>query len=399
MKKDVSDSTTTFFDHLAQTTPFPIGLEVEKANGIHIYDKNGKEYIDMIAGISVNNIGHSHPHVIKAIIRQLERHMHVMAYGEFIQDAQSRLAEKLSEILPFKLNNIYLVNSGTEANEGAIKLAKRYTGRTEIISCYNSYHGSTVGSLSITGNENKKYAFRPLIPDVRFIHFNAEEELSQITEKTAGVILEPVQGDAGVRIPSASYMKALRKRCNATDTLLIFDEVQTGFGRTGKWFAFEHFGVEPDILTLAKAMGGGMPVGAFVANKQVMDVLSDHPKLGHITTFGGHPVNCAAAVANIEVLQNSGIIEKVEAKGQLLESLLSHKAIRQIRRIGLMMAVEFENARTVEKIVRKCLEKGVITFWFLSSVNSFRLAPPLIITEEQISEASHKILEAIDQVV
>jgi len=324
--------------------------------------------------------------------------MHVMAFGEFIQDAQSQLAKKISEILPSKLDNIYLVNSGAEANEGAVKLAKRYTGRTEIVSFLNSYHGSTCGALSITGNEGKKYAFRPLVPDVRFIRFNEMDDLSQITQKTACVIIEPVQGDAGVRIPSESYMKALRQKCYENDTLLIFDEVQTGFGRTGKWFAFEHFNVVPDILTMAKAMGGGMPIGAFVANHKIMQVLTEYPKLGHITTFGGHPVNCAAAIANIEVLQNEKIIESVETKGQFLESLLVHKKIREIRRIGLMIAVECENAQIVEKIVQNCLEGGVITFWFLSATNSFRLAPPLIITKEQIIAAAKKIIEAIEAI-
>jgi len=398
MNKSNSNSSREFYTHLAQTAAFPIGLEIDRAEGIYIYDKNGKRYIDMISGISVNNIGHSHPHVIEAIKKQLKKHMHVMAYGEFIQDAQSLLAKKLSEILPAKLDNFYLVNSGTEANEGAIKLAKRFTGRTEIVAYYNSYHGSTSGSLSVTGNEYKKYAFRPLLPDVRFIRFNEMDDLDQITRKTAGVIIEPVQGDAGVRIPSESYIQALRKRCDETGALLIFDEVQTGFGRTGKWFAFEHFKVVPDILTMAKAMGGGMPIGAFIANRKIMQSLLDHPKLGHITTFGGHPVNCAAAIANIEVLKLNKIIENVETKGRLLESLLSHKAIRQIRRIGLMMAVEFESSQIVEKIVRNCLERGVITFWFLSTAYSFRLAPPLVITEEEIKDAAQKILEAIDTV-
>jgi acetylornithine/succinyldiaminopimelate/putrescine aminotransferase len=398
MQKYIAGNRTSFYDHLAQTTPFPLGLEVEKAEGIYIYDREGKRYADMISGISVNNIGHCHPHVIEAVKSQLEKHMHVMAYGEFIQDIQSKLGKKLSEILPEKLNNVYLINSGTEANEGAIKLARRFTGRTEIISCYNSYHGSTMGSLSITGNEQKKYAFRPLIPDIKFIRFNEMDDLDQITSKTAGVILETVQGDAGVRIPSGTYIQAVRDRCSDTGALLILDEVQTGFGRTGKWFAFEHFGIDPDILTLAKAMGGGMPIGAFIANKEIMKTLTDKPKLGHITTFGGHPVNCAAALANIEVLQAENIIESVERKGQLLESSLTHKTIREIRRIGLMMAVEFENARTVEKIVKRCLEEGVITFWFLSAANSFRLAPPLIISEQQIVETSEKILKAISEV-
>ena len=399
MHKNTSDNKRTFYNHLAQTTEYPIGLEVGSADGIYIYDKDGNAFIDMISGISVNNIGHSHPRVIDAIHGQLKKHMHVMAYGEFIQDAQSQLAGKLTEILPPELNCSYLVNSGTEANEGAIKLAKRYTGRSEIISCYNSYHGNTLGSLSITGNENKKYAFRPLIPGIRFIQFNEVSDLDKITENTAAVIIEPIQGDAGVRIPSKSYMKALRSRCDETGTLLILDEVQTGFGRTGKWFAFEHFGIIPDVLTVAKAMGGGMPIGAFIAKREVMNVLSHHPKLGHITTFGGHPVNCAAARATIEVLQEEKIIPTVEEKGRLLESLLKHEAILEIRRIGLMMAVEFESAGIVENIVRECLNEGIITFWFLSTANSIRLAPPLIITEDQMKEAAGKIIRAIDRAV
>jgi acetylornithine/succinyldiaminopimelate/putrescine aminotransferase len=399
MNHKSSENSIFFHDHLAQTTNLPLGIEVDKAEGIYIYDNNGKRYTDMISGISVNNIGHCHPHVKKAVKDQLEKHMHVMAYGEFIQEAQSKLGKKLSEILPDKLNNIYLVNSGAEANEGAIKLARRFTGRTEIISYHNSYHGSTMGALSITGNEQKKYAFRPLIPDIKFIRFNDLSDIDQITRKSAAVIIEPVQGDAGVRIPSLEYMKALRDKCIETGSLLICDEVQTGFGRTGKWFAFEHFDIEPDILTLAKALGGGMPIGAFIANKEIMDVLKDKPELGHITTFGGHPVNCAAALANIEVLQSEKIIDSVEKKGKLLESLLRHNAIRETRRIGLMMAVEFEDARTVERIVNRCLKEGIITFWFLSTANSFRLAPPLIISRKQIIETSGKILSVIEEVI
>jgi len=397
MGNKTSDNKKTFFNHLAQTSDFPIGLEVDRADGIYIFDKDGKGYMDMISGISVNNIGHSHPYVIQAIHNQLKKHMHVMAYGEFIQDAQSKLAEKLTEILPSKLNCFYLVNSGTEANEGAVKLAKRYTGRAEIISCYNSYHGNTSGSLSISGNENKKYAFRPLIPGGRFIHFNKIADLDLISDNTAAVIIEPVQGDAGVRIPSKRYMQALRDKCDETGAMLILDEVQTGFGRTGKWFAFEHFNIVPDILTIAKAMGGGMPIGSFIANREIMNSFTHHPKLGHITTFGGHPVNCAAARATIEVFQNENIISEVEEKGKLLESLLKHRAICEIRRIGLMMAIEFDNARIVENIVSECLKEGIITFWFLSTTNSFRLAPPLIITKDQIKEAAGKIIRVIDK--
>jgi len=395
----MSENKNFFFNHVAQITDSPLAIEVDRAKGIYIYDINGRKYLDMISGVSVNNIGHSHPHVVKAIIKQLERHMHVMVYGEFIQESQSRLANKLSDILPDNLNNTYLVNSGTEANEGAIKLAKRYTGRAEIIAFQNSYHGSSHGSLSITGNNDKKSAFRPLLPNVKLLPFSQSEYLHEISEKTSCVIIEPIQGDAGVRIPNKQFMIDLRKKCSDTGSLLIFDEIQTGFGRTGKWFAFEHFNVVPDIITLAKAMGGGMPIGAFISDKKIMDVLSYDPKLGHITTFGGHPVNCAAALATIEVMENELIVDKVEKKGKLLESLLNHTSIKEIRRIGLMLAVEFENKDIVQKIVTQCLKKGIITFWFLSTANSFRLSPPLIISEKEIQYAAKKINEAIEEVM
>ncbi len=395
----MSDNKKSFFDHAAQTTDSPLAIEVDRAKGIYIYDINGTEYLDMISGISVNNIGHSHPHVINAITNQLKKHMHVMVYGEFIQESQSFLVKKLSDILPDSLNNIYLTNSGTEAIEGALKLAKRFTGRTEIIAFQNSYHGSSHGSLSITGNNKKKSVFRPLLPDIKLLRFNQSEDLSEISQKTACVIIEPIQGDAGVRIPNTEFMVHLRNRCSATGALLILDEIQTGFGRTGKWFAFQHFNIVPDIITLAKAMGGGMPIGAFISSKEIMKVLSHNPKLGHLTTFGGHPVNCAAALATIEVLENELLVDNVEKKGKLLESLLNHKAIKEIRRIGLMLAVEFENEYLVQKIVAQCLKKGIITFWFLSTASSFRLSPPLIISEEEIQYAAKTINEAIEEVM
>jgi acetylornithine/succinyldiaminopimelate/putrescine aminotransferase len=297
--------------------------------------------------------------------------------------------------LPYPLDNVFFVNSGTEANEGAIKLARRITGRTGIISFQNSYHGSTLGSLSISGNENKKYRYRPLIPGITFLNFNDPSELDKITQQTAAVIIEPIQGDAGVRIPSRDFMHLLRKRCDEKGAILIFDEVQTGFGRTGKLFAFEHFGVIPDILTMAKAMGGGFPMGALVASRDKMLEFSHDPILGHITTFGGHPVHCAAALANLEVLIEEKIIDQVEEKGQQFEDLLKHEAISDFRRMGLMMAVEFESEEIVRKIVQKCLDKRIITFWFLSSPKSFRLAPPLIITGREIKKACRLILKAI----
>ena len=388
-----------FFQHTAQTSPYPLGLEIEKAKGIYLYDSGGKKYMDLISGIAVSNIGHRHPKVIRAVKKQLDKYLHVMAYGEFIQAPQTELANKLTSLLPAPLDNVYFVNSGTEANEAAIKLAKRITGRTEIISFRNSYHGSTLGSLSVSGNEMKKFRYRPLIPGVTFLRFNHIEDLDKITEQAAAVIMEPVQGDAGVRIPTKSYLRELRRKCDETDTLLIFDEVQTGFGRTGKLFAFEHFEVIPDILTMAKAMGGGMPIGAMISSREKMLAFSHDPILGHITTFGGHPVNCAAALANLEVLVEDHVIDEVEKKGILFEKLLKHEAIRDFRRIGLMMAVEFESGEIVQQIVRRSLEKKLITFWFLSTANSLRLAPPLTITQKEIKKACRLIRNVIRDVM
>lgn len=387
----------SFFNFQAQTTGHPVAIEVEKAEGIYIYDSSGKKYTDMVSGIAVANVGHRHPHIIKAIKDQCDKYLHVMPYGEFIQEPQSRLAEMLAQILPGNLNCSYFVNSGTEANEAALKLAKRYTGRRKIVSCNKAYHGSTHGSLSVSGNEVKKYAFRPLLPEVYFMDFNNEQDLSIIDEKTAAVIIETIQGDAGVRIPSKNYMQLLRKKCSQVGALLILDEIQTGYGRTGKMFAFEHFDIVPDILTIAKSMAGGMPMGAFISSREIMHSLTFNPMLGHITTFGGHPVSCAAAVACLEVIKNENLIEQCEAKGALLESLLTHPEIREIRRKGLMFAIEFENAEKVARIFNACLEKGIITFWFLSCPESFRLAPPLTISNVEIRDAASKINEAIEK--
>lgn len=390
-------SQKTFHNHLAQTTPHPYNITIEKAEGIYLFSPDGKRYIDMISGIGVSNIGHRHPHVIQAIKNQLDKHLHVMVYGEFVQHSPNTLAEKLTSLLPSTLNCCYFLNSGTEANEGALKLAKRVTGRTEIISMRKSYHGSTHGSLSVSGNEIKKNAFRPLLPDVKFLDFNSINDLDQITPKTACVIVETVQGDAGVRIPSIEYLKALRKKCNENCTLLIFDEIQCGMGRTGTLFAFEQFGVVPDILTIGKAFGGGLPLGAFIADKHLMDSLTYDPPLGHITTFGGNPVCCASALATLEVIEQENLLSSVEQKGQLIESLLKHPKIKEIRRIGLMFAVDFDTAEEVNRIVEKAKEKGVICYWFLSHPNSFRIAPPLTISDEEISEACSLIIEAIDE--
>lgn len=384
MRADFSEK--IFLENLAQTSPFPFKIPVERAEGVWLYGPapENKRWIDFISGIAVANVGHCHPKVVKAIKDQADRHLHVMAYGEYIQSPSNLLAEKLKSLLPPSLNCTYLVNSGTEANEGALKLAKRITGRTEIISCHRSYHGSTHGSLSVSGNEVKKNAYRPLLPDVRFIHFNNAEDLHHITEKTAAVIIETIQGDAGVRIPDVEYMKALRKRCDETGSILIFDEIQCGMGRTGTLFAFEQFGVVPDILTIAKAFGGGMPIGAFISSTERMKLLTHHPMLGHITTFGGNPVCAASALATLEILTTPGLLEKVEEKGKLIESLIAHPKIKEIRRRGMMFAVDFENEEIVKNIVSDALEKGVICFWFLSHPASFRIAPPLTITDEEI---------------
>jgi acetylornithine/succinyldiaminopimelate/putrescine aminotransferase len=398
--KDIhkEDHITNFLESLAQTNDSPYLIPVKKAEGLYIWDTTGKKYIDMIAGVAVNNIGHRHPKVVKAIKEQVDRYLHVMVYGEFVQESQLNLANQLSSLLPDSLNCSYIVNSGTEANEGALKLAKRYTGRSELIASKGSYHGSTHGSLSVSGNETKKSNFRPLLPNVKFIEFNNIPDLEKITVQTAGVIVETVQGDAGVRIPSIDYLKALRKRCDETGSLLILDEIQCGIGRTGSMFAFEQFEIQPDILTLGKALGGGMPIGAFISSREIMSKLTHEPMLGHITTFGGHPVICAAAAACLEVLKEEDWIKEAEHKGQHLENMLqSHPDVKEIRRIGLMFAIDMESDERVAKVVEKCLEYGLISFWFLSHPNSFRLSPPLSITNEEIQNAGVTILKAIQE--
>lgn len=388
----------TFLNKVAQTSPSPFLISIERAEGLYLYSPDGKRYADLISGIGVSVIGHRHPRVVQAIKDQLDKHLHVMVYGEYIQHPVNALAEAITGMLPETLNCCYFVNSGAEANEGALKLAKRYTGRTEIISCYGSYHGSTHGALSVSGNEIKKRAFRPLLPDVRFIRFDNIDDLSFITARTACVIVETVQGDAGVRVPSPEYMRALRKRCTETGTILILDEIQSGMGRTGKLFAFEHFGIVPDIITVAKAFGGGLPIGAFISAKKIMKCLTHDPMLGHITTFGGNPVCCASALATLSVLKEENLIAGVEAKGRLFEQYLRHPSIKELRRIGLMIAVDFASADVVSAIVNRCKEKGVICYWFLSHPYSFRLAPPLNITDEQIKESCEIILDAIENI-
>ena len=360
-----------------------------------MYDKQGRGFIDLISGIGVSNLGHSNPYVVNAIKEQVDKYMHLMVYGEYVQTPQVRFAEKLVSILPENLQSVYFTNSGAEAVEGALKLAKRFTGRSRILACRDSYHGSTHGALSVMGNEEFKQAYRPLLPGVSFIRFNEAADLDLITDDVACIIIETIQGEAGIRVPDIAYMQALRNRCNETGTLLILDEIQAAFGRTGKLFAFEHFGIVPDILLLAKALGGGMPVGAFISSNNIMDALKDNPILGHITTFGGHPVCCAAGLAALEVLMNENLVARVEEKGELFKSLLVHPAIKQIRGKGLMLAIELESFDLNKKIIDRCIENGVITDWFLHCSNSMRIAPPLIISRKEIEKACQVILEAI----
>lgn len=387
-----------FLSHLAQTTDFPLMIEIEKAEGIYMFGPEGKKYIDLISGIGVSNVGHRHPNVLSAIQEQLEKYLHLMVYGEYLQSPQTLLAKALCDTLPEHLDNVYLVNSGSEAVEGALKLAKRYTNRRAIISCVDAYHGSSHGALSVGGNEIFKRAYRPLLPGIKNIVYGSFFQLAEITTDTAAVIIETIQGEAGIKVACSTYFQALRNRCNETGTLLILDEIQAGFGRTGKFWAFEHFGIEPDILVCAKGMGGGMPIGAFIANKEVMGVFKNNPLLGHITTFGGHPVSAAASLATIQIIKEEGLLESVEAKAEIFKKLLIHPKIKGIRNKGLMMAIEFESFDVLKPIIDKAIEMGVITDWFLFCDDAMRIAPPLIITESQIKEACAIILKAIDEV-
>lgn len=381
-----------------QTSPHPLLIEIEYAKGSYIYGKDGKEYLDLIAGVAVNNIGHNHPEVVKAIKQQVDKHLHVMVYGEFIQDAELEFAERLIDMLPPHLNMVYPVNSGTEANEAAIKLSKRITGRREIISCHGAYHGNTNGSLSLSDKEHKKKPFEPLLPEVKFIHFNSVEDVEKITTQTAGVFIETIQGDAGVRQASAEFLKALRKRCDETGAQLIFDEIQCGMGRSGKNFAFEHAGIAPDILTLGKALGGGMPIGALVSAKEKMELFSYDPILGHISTFAGHPVICAAGAATLKVLSELDY-QAIETVGKFIEDeLLKHPLVKEIRRIGMMFAIDMENAEIVNKIVSECMNRGVLSYWFLSHPESFRLSPPLTLTLEEAKKGVEIILDVMDEI-
>lgn len=381
----------------AQTSVSPRLLEIERAEGLYLYDPEGNRYMDMVSGFAVSNVGHRHPRVIKAIKDQVDKYLHVTVYGEFVQAPQVKFAEKIVAVLPETLNSVYFVNSGAEATEGALKLAKRFTGRKNIISCKNSYHGSTHGALSVMGNEYFKEAYQPLLPNIEFINFNHAGDLEKINTDTACIIVETLQGEAGVRVPSKEYLQALRKRCTETGALLILDEIQTGFGRTGKLFAFEHFDIVPDILLLAKGIGGGMPIGAFIASRQVMSSLSDNPILGHITTFGGHPVSCAAGLATLETLLDENLMHDVDKKEQLFRSLLVHPKIREIRGKGLMLSIQLDSFQQVESTSNLAAQNGIIIDWFLHCDTALRLAPPLIISESEIKEVCDLILSLLDK--
>lgn len=387
-----------FLHNVAQTSPTPLGLEIVSAKGIYMTDVNGKQYTDLISGISVSNLGHCHPKVVEAINKQAETYMHLMVYGEYIQHPQTQYAKLLTSLLPPQLNCIYFTNSGTEATEGALKLAKRVTGRSEIISFKNAYHGSTHGALSVMGNEEYKQAFRPLLPDVKQLEFNNFSQLNQITKKTACVIIEPVQGEAGVHRANTEYLKALRKKCDEHCVLLIFDEIQSGFGRTGSLFAFENYNVVPDVMLIAKGMGGGLPIGAFVASEQLMSCFTNNPVLGHLTTFGGNAVCVAAAKATLEVLVEDKLFLRALEIEKVLTEVLVHPKIKEVRCVGALCAIEFGDTELNMKIIAKCIEKGVITDWFLHCSTAMRLAPPLIISNKELRTALQQIIASINEV-
>lgn len=387
-----------FVNHLGQTTEHPLLIDVDRAEGVYIFDKEGKAYMDMISGIAVSSLGHGHPKIKKALKEQIDKHLHVMVYGEFIQDAQLKLSKNLRSLLPEALNGLYLVNSGAEAIEAAIKLCKGSTGRQELIAFEGAYHGSTNGALSISSNEMRKKNFKPLLPMVKFIRLNKLDDLNAITDQTAGVFLETIQGDAGVQIPSKDFMKKLREKCTQTGSLLILDEIQCGMGRTGRNFAFEHFEIVPDILILGKALGGGLPIGALVASQHLLKTFSTNPELGHITTFGGHPLNASSAAAYCSILKEEINLKEVERLGALLgDAIESHSSILSYRRMGMLFAFDMQTAAQVSKVVKGCLDKGLILFWFLSHPNSFRLSPPLNITELEIMKAVKIINQALDE--
>ncbi len=391
-----------FLTHVAQTSPSPMMVEVERAEGSFFYTPEGKRYYDLVAGVSVSNVGHANPAVVRAVQEQAARYMHVMVYGEMVETPQVEYATRIAAMLPEGLESVYFVNSGAEAVEGALKLAKRYTHRTQLISMRRAYHGSTHGAMSMMGTpegEEWKRAFRPLLPDTDSIEFNDFKMLDRITTRTACVLVEPVQGEAGVRLPAEGYLEALRRRCDEVGALLVFDEIQTGMGRTGAMFAMLKYGVVPDIVCLAKAFGGGMPLGAFVAGHHIMDTLQENPALGHITTFGGHPVCCAAGLAALDYLVDNRIVEDVEKKGALYERLLSgHAAVREIRRSGLLLAVELGESAKLYRLMELFKEEGILSDWFLYCDTAFRISPPLTISEEEIRGSVEIIRHCLDRV-
>ena len=385
-----------FLKYQAQTSPYPLSLEVSRAQGSYIYDTNGNEYLDFVAGVSANSLGHQHPEVTKAIKDQLDQYTHVMVYGEFIQKPQLDLCKLLANTLPSSYS-VYLTNSGTEACEGALKLAKRSTKRHEIIAAQHSYHGNTQGSMSVSGSEQQNRAFRPLIPGNKFIEFNNDQDLSKITEHTAAVILETIQGGAGFIAPQNDYLKKVSNRCKEVGAVLILDEIQTGIGRTGKFWGFENYNVIPDIIITGKGLGGGMPIGAFIARSEMMDLLKENPVLGHITTFGGHPVIAAAGVATIETLQDSNLIQDTLEKEQIIRQHLQHPLIREIRGKGLMLAAIMKNDEIASQVVHKCLENGLILFFLLFEKSAVRITPPLTISKEEIKKGCDIILQILNQ--
>ena len=388
-----------FLKYQAQTSPYPLGMEISHAIGSYIYDTNNKKYLDFVAGVSAVSLGHQHPKVNQAIKDQLDKYSHVMVYGEYAQHPAVAYCKLLVAHLPPSLNKVYLVNSGTEACEGALKLVRRVTGRSQLISCHNAYHGNTMGSMSVMGFEERKQIFRPLIPDVDFITFNNEEDIQKITTKTAGIILESIQGGAGFIEPQNDFLAKIKKRCEEVGALLILDEIQPGFGRTGKLFGFENYNVIPDVIIIGKGMAGGMPVGGFVANEKYMDLLSHDPKLGHITTFGGHPVIAAACLATLEEILEKDYSNQSLAKEKLFRELLVHPLIEQIRGRGLMLAAMTKDTEITNKVILKCQDKGLILFWLLFEGCAIRITPPLTISENEIREGCATIIEAMDEIL
>ena len=387
-----------FLKYQAMTTPHPLALSIKKAKGVYITSTNGKKYLDFVAGVSACSLGHRHPKIISAIRKQINKYMHVMVYGEFAQQPTVQLCKELVSILPKNQHSIFLTNSGTEAIEGALKLAKKATSRNELIGSFKSYHGSTQGAMSLLGSENQKEGYRPLIPGSRFIRFNNLEDLNQITTKTAAVILETIQGGAGFILPKKDYLKKVKQRCEEVGSLLILDEIQPGFGRTGSFFGFEHYSIEPDIVVMGKGMGGGLPVGAFSASSILMKVLMKNPKLGHISTFGGNPVVAAACLATLRELRDSNIIRQIKKKEDLFRNELKHEKIKEIRGKGLMLAIILKDSDTANKVILKSMDKGLLLFWLLWEKKAVRISPPLIIKEKEIRKGCAIIRDVLDNI-